>query len=92
MAIFNSYVKLPEGICIKNRSGFQCALLATPRAPREVHCWGVNDRGAQPGQEKMSGYLEDHPTNRKQVGKWDIQYIYTVSIYIYTYTHTHIYI
>ncbi|CAL1138791.1 unnamed protein product, partial [Cladocopium goreaui] len=24
---------------------FQCALLATPRAPREVHCWGVNDRG-----------------------------------------------
>ena len=25
--------------------GFQCALFEFPRAPREVHCWGVNDQG-----------------------------------------------
>ena len=28
--------------------GFQCALFEFPRAPREVHCWGVNDQGTSP--------------------------------------------
>lgn len=35
--------------------GFQCALFEFPRAPREVHCWGVNDQGtAQSCQHPQS--------------------------------------
>ena len=51
-------------------SGFQCALLVSPRAPREIHCWGVNDQGwaiAAMILWKNMGYQQKRRSSSKDV-------------------------